>query len=61
MKNMVVEGEKVPDHPGFKATPVVTQSRARRGIPAPKTGGFYCDDCGKKYKTMIFACNKGQR
>ena len=33
-KNMVVEGEKVPDHPGFKASPVITRSRARRGIPA---------------------------
>ena len=64
-KQMVIEGEKVPDHPGFKATPVVTRSRARRGIPAPKrlkTGGFSCDHCGKKYKSMntfnVHKCNK---
>ena len=55
-KEMVVDGEKIPDHPGFTATPVVTRARARRiAAPAPKklkTGGFMCERCNKKSETL---------
>ena len=55
-KEMVVDGKKLPDHPGFTATPVVTRARARRvAAPAPKklkAGGYMCDRCNKKSKTL---------
>ena len=65
-KEMVVDGKKLPDHPGFTATPVVTRARARReAAPSPKklkAGGYMCDRCNEKCKTLsrfnIHICNK---
>ena len=65
-KEMVVDGKKLPDHPGFTATPVVTRARARRvAAAAPKklkAGGYISKRCNKKSKTLsrfnAHICNK---